>query len=406
MSIHGKGIFIWQNSRLFGGNATKIADLVKSGGVNYAIIKVADGRYTYGIYGGVDLVPPVVAALKARGIKTWGWQYVYGGDPKAEAAKAIERIKGLGLDGFVVNAEGQFKATGMATKARVYMETLRAGVGRLPLGLSTYRYPSVHPAFPFAVFLNYVDLSLPQIYWVGSTNPAQQLQRSYDEYRKIAPWRPFVPTGSAYSQGDWSATPDQVKAFLQKAKDMNLQGANFWELYTTQEDGAARWNVIKAFEWAPSQSPDPDPTPAPKPNLPALYIAALNSGDPNKVAALYHNTLGTLTYSGKAYKGRTQILSYYNQTLKKTLAGIRFELLFSSFDGRYYKLNWKGKGRERVFRGRDSFRINKDNPNLIIEHFADFWVQKGIEDGALHAEAGPSEPQAESERERPGPIPV
>ncbi|MGH2582521.1 MAG: nuclear transport factor 2 family protein [Anaerolineales bacterium] len=402
MSIYGKGIFIWQNSRLFGGNATKIADLVKSGGLTYAIIKVADGRYTYGISGGMDLVPPVVAALKARGIKAWGWQYVYGADPKAEAAKAIERIKGLGLDGFVVNAEGQFKATGMATKARTYMETLRAGVGKLPLGLSTYRYPNVHPAFPFAMFLNYVDLSLPQIYWVGSTNPAQQLQRSYDEYRKIAPWRPFVPTGSAYTQGDWSATPDQVKAFLQKSKDMNLQGANFWELATTQEDGAARWNVIKAFDW-PVSAPVADPL-APNPNLPALYIAALNSGDPNKAAALYEKTVGTLTYAGKAYKGRTQILNYYNQLLKKTLAGIKFELLTSSFDGRYYKLQWKGRGREKVFRGRDSFRVNKDNPNLIIEHFADFWVQKGIEDGALVADASDSEPQAEPER--PGPIPV
>src|SRR3990172_6683730 len=144
MGLNGKGTYLWQIKRVAGGDPAAIASMAVAAQLTHVLIKVADGKYGYGFSGGTDLVPGVVAALKAKGIQAWGWQYVYGADHKAEAQKAIDRVKVLKLDGFVVNAEGQFKAKGMADIARKYMKLIKAGLGPTPIGLTTYRYPSVH----------------------------------------------------------------------------------------------------------------------------------------------------------------------------------------------------------------------------------------------------------------------
>jgi hypothetical protein len=45
-------------------------------------------------------MPPLAAALRARGISGLGWHYVYGYNPGAEAKIAVQRVKELGLDGY------------------------------------------------------------------------------------------------------------------------------------------------------------------------------------------------------------------------------------------------------------------------------------------------------------------
>src|SRR3990170_5379573 len=206
MTPTGKGIFLWQILRVAGGDAYQIAKMAAAAQLTHVVIKVADGKYSYNYSGGADLVPPVVAELRARGIQPWGWQYVYGSDPLAEAKKAVERVKQFNLTGFVVNAEGQFKAQGMYKAAKEYMKELRKGLPNLPIALSTYKYPTLHKDFPFLAFLDYCNFSMPQVYWIELTNPAEQLVRSVSEYRSLKPNQPILPTGSAFWLGDWSAT--------------------------------------------------------------------------------------------------------------------------------------------------------------------------------------------------------
>jgi len=124
MIPQGKGIFIWQIKQLAGGDANAITGLAKAAKLTHVLIKVADGKYSYNITNGVDMVPGLVASLRSHGIQAWGWQYIYGRDPIAEAKKGIERVKQFALDGFVVNAEKEFKADGMDKVAKKYMEDI------------------------------------------------------------------------------------------------------------------------------------------------------------------------------------------------------------------------------------------------------------------------------------------
>jgi hypothetical protein len=107
MFLQGKGMTIWKILSCEGGNAAKIAEVAKSAGFSYVLIKIADAgaAYNYDKVNNKDLIPPVVDALRSAGISVWGWQYVYGYDPIAEARIAISQMNKYGMDGFVIDAE-------------------------------------------------------------------------------------------------------------------------------------------------------------------------------------------------------------------------------------------------------------------------------------------------------------
>ncbi|MCL5429309.1 MAG: hypothetical protein M1347_05860 [Chloroflexi bacterium] len=403
MALNGKGIYLWQIQRVASGDPAAIANMAAAANLTHVLIKVADGKYGYGFSNGTDLVPGVVAALRAKGIQAWGWQYVYGADHKAEAQKAIDRIKMLKLDGFVVNAEGQFKAKSMADIASKYMKLLRAGVGNFPIGLSTYRYPTVHYQFPYGVFLEYCDYNLPQIYWIESVNPAQQLKKSYDEYKAIKPWRPFIPTGAAFAQGNWTVTPAQINEFLAKARAMQLPGANFWEMGAANDNGAQLWNAIRSYDWAtgtaptpePGPEPQPVPTPTPppatKPDILNRYLAALNSQNANKPTLLYEKNTSKLFAGNKKYKGRTEIYAFYNKLFKNVMPKATFSYRTWSWKGNVYKVNWKAISGSRSWMGADTIIMSTTNPNLIDQHYTAIPKSKSIDpdDESIFSEAGP-----------------
>ena len=413
----GKGIFLWQIKRVAGGDAFKIAKQAAAGKLTHVLIKVADGKYSYNFSGGVDLVPPVVAQLRSRGIQPWGWQYVYGSDPVAEAKKAVERVKQFNLTGFVVNAEGQFKAAGMDKVARTYMKELRKGLPNLPIALSSYRYPTVHKDFPFKAFLEFCNFNMPQVYWLEATNPGQQLVRCVNEFNSLMPGQPIVPTGSAFSWGSWTATPQQLIVFLAKARQLNLPGANFWEFATAkQSPNRALWLTIKRYDWAtgnpgapvtsptpePTPEPQPEPAPAPNPATPpkiiTRYIEALNTGDASKTTVLYEKNVSELIYAGQVYKGRMNIFSYYYNLFKNILPGAQFKLLTWGGSGSSFTLEWSAtSSKGNVSKGKDTILMSPEFPSLMRRHTTAFSVGKSIDgDSAASLE----------DSSKAGPIPV
>jgi hypothetical protein len=255
MSLVGKGIFVWQIAAVYGGDVVRIADEAGRANLSHVVIKIADGRYRYNIANGRDLGAALISELRKRGIQAWGWQYIYGKNAAAEADLAAQLVQNLDLAGLVVNAEGEFKAKGMASVAEQYMQRLRKKIPRVPIALSSYRYPSTHYQFPFETFLKHCDINMPQVYWQGSVNPAQQLRKSVNEYKALRHSRPIVPTGSAYGFGDWTATPDQITAFISEAKSLGLPAVNFWEWAASLQDGAKLWKAIRASAWG--EAPDP-----------------------------------------------------------------------------------------------------------------------------------------------------
>ena len=258
--LNGKGMYIWKVRYLLEvlGAGTSpaptevdtdlIADVLKKEGFTHAWIKVCDGSGAYNIYNGRDFARELVLSLKARGISAWGWQYVYGRYPNLEAKAAINRIHELGLDGFVVDAEVEYKAAG-ASAARRYMSLLRNAFPNLPIGLSSFRFPSFHREFPFDAFLEYCDFNAPQVYWMMATNAGAQLERCLLEFRTlIKTQRPIFPTGAAYHENGWEPTAGQVQEFMEKAVALGLCGFNFWEMGNCLTYMPEVWNTICSFQ--------------------------------------------------------------------------------------------------------------------------------------------------------------
>lgn len=200
-----------------------------------------------------DIIQPLVDALHAEGILTFGWGYIYLFNALAEAAKSIERVKKFGLDGYMVNAEVEWKFK--IGPARVYMDALRAGLPDISIGMCSYRFPSQHPEFPWFTALQDSDYHVPQVYWVGSHNPSAQLAQSVDEL-KAKKDVPIIPLGYGYQNETDGTKPTQqeIIGFHNKSITLGLPGNGWYEW----GDAIVNANVekyIAPLEWGVLDSP-------------------------------------------------------------------------------------------------------------------------------------------------------
>lgn len=335
MALQGKGMMIWKISRCENGDPRAIADVAKSAGLTHVLIKIADGPYSYNVEKETnkDLVPPVIDALRAFGIKPWGWHYVYGNNPSGEAQIAVKRVKQLGLDGYVIDAEGEYKEPGKDKAATKFMEELRKGIPKKPVALCSYRWPTYHPQLPWKEFLEKCDYNMPQVYWQSAHNPEDQLRKSVREFQALTPYRPIIPTGPVYKYGGWEPTPADIQEFLNAARSLNLPAANFFEWYYGRTILKPLWNTIAAYPWPPY------PTPV---DLPEQYISALNTHNADIVANLYTDNAVHITTS-QTIQGINAIKIWLNTFLNQTFANAEFQLTGSSGTGSSRHFTWKAK---------------------------------------------------------------
>ncbi len=199
MKLRGKGYYIWQLQNCEGGSAKAIASKAKQAGLTHVLIKIADGAsWAYNIdrTRDVDLVPPVLTALKSAGIQVWGWHYVRGDNPLGEARLGANRARSLGLDGYVIDAEREYKGSGKKAAAQRYAQELRRLLGNMPIALSSYRYPRIHYEIPYGEFLAVCDFAMPQVYFEHSHDPecpAAQVVRSIHEPAQCPAGGPDIP---------------------------------------------------------------------------------------------------------------------------------------------------------------------------------------------------------------------
>lgn len=236
--MKGKGLYLWQVKLVLGGNPSAIAKRAKQMRLSHVIVKAADGTGRYNLRTPLmtdDIIGPLIAELAAVGIPTFGFHFIYGNQPEAEADRAIERINKYKFAGWVVNAEGHFEAAGKGVAATKYMARLRANTPTtLPIGLTTFRFHKNHEAFPWRQFFEWIDFHQPQVYWQAAHNPAVQLETSLAQYRALeksygmSP-KPYYPIGAAYHEHGWQPTIPEIIQFDAKAKDLGLQSVSFWE---------------------------------------------------------------------------------------------------------------------------------------------------------------------------------
>ncbi len=74
--LTGKGMFIWKILNCFHGDIDKIIEMAIKADYSHVLIKIANGVYSYNYDWdkSIDLVPPLVQALKSEGIQAWAWK--------------------------------------------------------------------------------------------------------------------------------------------------------------------------------------------------------------------------------------------------------------------------------------------------------------------------------------------
>lgn len=366
MDLQGKGMMIWIVSRCENGNAEAIARTAQNAGLTHVLIKIANGTRAFNLDSdtGADLVAPVVQALKARGIAAWGWHYVYGDAPNSEADIAIKRVRELSLDGYLIDAEGEYKEPGKDEAAKTFMSRLKSGLpSSTPVGLSSYRWPTYHPEFPWKEFLEKCDVNMPQVYWVQAHNPADQLERSLREFQAITPFRPLIPTGPMYVYGSWEPTSSDINAFLDKTRALNLKAANFFEWYYARTILSPLWTTLSAYPWSPYPG---------LPDFPKRFIDALNTRSVDQVLALYGSNATHIT-PARTIQGTAAIRSWYTSFFTQLLPNASFTLQDYSGSATSWQFTWKAASSAgSVNDGKDTIGILDGQ---ITYHYSQFTVK-------------------------------
>jgi hypothetical protein len=275
--LNGNGFFIWNIPNCEGGDVAKIVKAAVDAGLKWVAVKIADGEsksnrpYARGIF--TDLIKPLVVALHAVSIQCWGWHYVYGYSWQREAATATDQIRDLGLDGYIIDAEQEYKLAGRAAVATAFMGQMRAAYPALPMALCSYRFPSLHPELPWDAFLSKCDLNMPQVYWEDAHNACDELTQCVVEFNARKIRRPIIPIGPTYKRGKWAPTLADIKEFESAAAILKLPGLGYFSWDECRRDLPGLWPPKPVYhQYLPFVDNGPDPSTMPPGPAPARLV--------------------------------------------------------------------------------------------------------------------------------------
>jgi len=333
MAPVGKGFYIWKIPNCEGGDIEKIAYTAYRAGLTHVLVKVANGIYDYNYDSATksDLVGPLADELAKRNIKVWGWHYVFGDLPKEEAKAAIRQINKLPLEGYVIDAEGEYK--GKYTPCRTFLNELRGALPDFPMALSSYRYPDYHNDLPWNDFLSKCNYNMPQVYWEQLHNPDEQLEKSMNHFKSSwSPYRPIDPTGAAYGGSGWYPTSEDIIKFMDKAVALGMTGVNFWSWDYCRLKLPEIWETIANYEWPGCANPPADIT--------ETLVNALNNKNVTSLIGLYASDAIHIT-AERTIQGQAPLKTWYTQVLNFDYKDAVFEVTeLSGADPTRY-LTWK-----------------------------------------------------------------
>ncbi len=231
-AYRGDGMWIWYVSKSAGGNPLKIARKAHRHGIKTVYIKSSDGGDSWS-----QFTQALVASLHAHGLRVCAWQFVYGGDPGAEARRGAEAVA-KGADCLVVDAESTYE--GRYASADTFVDKLRRKIGtHFPTALTSFPYVDYHPGLPYSVFLGPGGLrfNLPQLYWHTIGVSVGEGYKHMFEYNRV--YRsPMYPLGQTYE----NPPVKQIQKFRRLAVSYDLDGVSWWDW---QETNRREWQALK-----------------------------------------------------------------------------------------------------------------------------------------------------------------
>jgi hypothetical protein len=277
----------------------------------------------------------VVRTLRSFGIAVWGWHSVRGINPQTEANIAIERTQALGLDGYVVEIGNEFKNPGMAESARLFMAKVR-GALKIPIALSSFRFPAYHPTLPWSTFLECCDLHMPRVTWENGHDASAQLRESKRQCDALPNARPLIPTGAAYSISGWLPTVGEIHDFMQTAVELKLPAVNFLSWDACRQKLPSIWEAVAGFTW-------PGSTRSPfSPLDPFLteYLVALNSRQSIKVASLY-DPAAKQVWADQIRSSAAELQASFAELFDSLPTSTVFTICQARVEGDSRRLSWK-----------------------------------------------------------------
>jgi putative peptidoglycan binding protein len=230
----GQGMWIWYLSQSNHGSIPAIVAQAHAAGVSTVFVKSSDGSSNYWS----QFSSQLVQELHANGLKVCGWQYVYGTNPKGEAALGAEAAAN-GADCLVIDAEAEYE--GRYAAAQTYIDELRAKVGpAFPVALASFPYVSYHPSEPYSVFLGPggAQYNAPQMYWKDIGVSVDTIYANTYIANRIYQ-RPIFPLGQTYG----GVSNSDLLRFREEAADYGATGESFWDW---QETGSSGWSTLAA----------------------------------------------------------------------------------------------------------------------------------------------------------------
>lgn len=231
----GRGMFIWNVKSIYNGKIEKILAVANLMKLDWVAVKINNGvhRSNYP-WPGPDYAKKLIEVFHANGIDVHGWQYVYLKNGLMEGRRFVQRARELGVKGVIMDVEGHVKHADnqMQETIKYCQEITKFHNDGIPVGFSSYRYPSYHHQIPYVPFLDVSTYITPQVYWMKADNPVYQLERSKKEYDELHNGEfahlPFVPTGAAFTEWGWKPRKQELIDFNKAVIEKEYPAINWW----------------------------------------------------------------------------------------------------------------------------------------------------------------------------------
>jgi len=196
----GLGIFIWLVSKADGGDWQKIAERCKLAGLKWVAVDCGQssrwGQWT------PDKAKFATDYLHEAGLSVFTWNYSRPSTWPAEASLIADVLTHDGVDGHIIDAEGEWKDPAHKALAVNFGKRLRDAMGPDRwIAHCPFDYINYHLDFPYDEFGAFTDAVMPQEYWTEHGVPYHQMARQVDPqwtafHAKNG--KPVIPVGVTY----------------------------------------------------------------------------------------------------------------------------------------------------------------------------------------------------------------
>jgi hypothetical protein len=245
-AVSGRGIWVtnWPTTAL---DVPGLVQRAKDAGLQSVWVRTGGSRQGY--YGD-RVLPQLVPAAHAAGLKVVAWDFPFLSDPVADAQRAKAALD-AGIDAIAPDVETEYEGT-YATPRRVelYLSLVRSYAGSRPVAATVPRPTERRLAtFPYASFPAYSDVFVPMVYW-SCNEPGRLVQESLTELGALLP---VAPAGQGYdmgSEGGRRGVPTRAETlrFLDVARRGGAIGASLW---TIERAGAGQLDALRDYPWEP-----------------------------------------------------------------------------------------------------------------------------------------------------------